>query len=184
MQRCLGKFAIWGRIAESHVRILIYRTRVIIWLQYFPVRKRFVTFLRQFFTVFYVYDCVCRLFCSIYRNVCRSLFEKDKLLFSFLLCIGILKGRYESMNTKSRSCYLLLRCWSVATSNNCNRARLSYSVIISVLLFSVRFAETWPNLSFSRVNTLSLRKTYFTFSLTAQKTTKSGASRAGRKDHV
>lgn len=34
---------------------------------------------------------------SIYENVCRSLFEKDKLVFSFVMCIGIAKSQVHKL---------------------------------------------------------------------------------------
>lgn len=38
----------------------------------------------------------------LYKNVCRSLFEKDKLLFSFLICMKVMDERNEIDNSESR----------------------------------------------------------------------------------
>ncbi|KAK7101371.1 hypothetical protein V1264_019760 [Littorina saxatilis] len=65
---------------------------------------------------------------NLYCNVCRSLFEKDKLLFSFILCCNILKARHDMVqkeflflltggvgleNTRKNpaSQWLLDKCW-------------------------------------------------------------------------
>ncbi|XP_050428284.1 dynein axonemal heavy chain 3-like [Adelges cooleyi] len=42
---------------------------------------------------------------SIYRNVCRSLFEKDKLIFSFVLTIGIFQSK-EKLNNELLTFFL------------------------------------------------------------------------------
>jgi dynein heavy chain len=37
---------------------------------------------------------------SLYINVCRSLFETHKLMFSLMLCIKILQVKYSDSQTK------------------------------------------------------------------------------------
>lgn len=38
----------------------------------------------------------------LYKNVCRSLFEKDKLLFSFLMCMKVMEENNELDNAERR----------------------------------------------------------------------------------
>ena len=44
----------------------------------------------------------------LYKMVCRSLFEKDKLIFSFLLCSRMMKAQGKLAEDDFRSCVLLL----------------------------------------------------------------------------
>jgi len=52
----------------------------------------------------------------LYRNVCRSLLEKDKLLFSFLLTIKILAGDGKVRRTHSKQHLFLCSFFQLQTS--------------------------------------------------------------------
>lgn len=47
---------------------------------------------------------------SIYENVCRSLFEKDKLVISFVMCIGILISRVSNSALRLDTVYRHIVC--------------------------------------------------------------------------
>ncbi|CAG2057544.1 unnamed protein product [Timema podura] len=72
---------------------------------------------------------------SIYRNVCRSLFEKDKIVFSLVLCVGILMAE-RALNMYQYSAeeqmFIVKTYWISGFIKNCKRMDLRENIWLKI----------------------------------------------------